>query len=333
MYLSLSMAANGAVGQTQSEILSILQENSIQDVNCKSSKMMKSECLSSSGKNVLSMANGIFTRVQSSNEFQSIASDVYKSSCEILKSAEQINKWCCDKTNGRIDKMISSVSDEMQMILMNAVYFKGEWMNKFKKSNTCKKSFFTKMNSECQVEMMEQMMNTNYSESSSMQMVELPYSDSNLSSFIILPSTSMSIDDFIMKMDSNEFMSSFSSMNKSSVQLCMPKFLVESQMSMKSILQCMGMKSCFSSSADFSCLSSDKQVQLGDVVHKSFMKVDEEGTEASSSSMVEVSSRKMVSAECMMNVNRPFLFMLKDKSIDQMLFMAKVETIKSESSS
>ena len=333
MYLALSLAANGAVGQTQSEILSLLQETSIEEVNSKSSSMMKSECFSSSGRNVLSMANGIFSRATPSKEFQSVSSSVFSSSCEMLKSADQINKWCSERTSGKIDKIISSVSDDMQMLLMNAVYFKGEWMSKFKKSCTSKKSFFNKMNSECSVEMMEQIINTNFSESSSMQMVELCYADSNLSSFIMLPSMNMSIDDLILKMDSSEFSSCFSSMKKSSVQLSMPRFVVESQMSMKSILQCMGMSSCFTSSADFSCMSSERHVQLGDVVHKSFMRVDEEGTEAASTSMAEVSSKKVVTSEVKMNVNRPFLLIVRDKSIDQMLFMAKVENIVSQSSS
>jgi len=325
IYIALALTANGAVGDTQSEMLSVLKATSLDELNQKNKSIMNTN-YSKSGNNIFNLANAVFSKVKSTPEFQSIAEKVYNSTSDVLQSAEQVNKWCSEKTNGKIKEIISNLSNDIDMILLNAVYFKGVWKKAFNKQKTFKSTFYDKSNNEISVDMMYEKIKTNYKENNSMQMVELPYSDDNFSSFVILPKEKVSIDDFILKMNNDEFMQQFNKMRNFDVEISLPRFTIEGQANLKTHLDALGMKSAFNGCANFSNLTKETALRVEEVVHKAYMKVDEEGTEAAAVTAVMM-MRMCMPLTTSIVVNRPFLFLLKEKSIDQFLFIAKVEKI------
>ena len=127
------------------------------------------------------------TKIPISQQF-SLISKRYKAFYTILKSVEQVNKWCEEKTHGKIKKIIDSIKG-IELILLNAVYFKYNWRFPFEKKGTSKQDFYNENNSISKVDMMsKQFNNIMYYQDEKIQMIELPYEDDNLSMIIILPS-------------------------------------------------------------------------------------------------------------------------------------------------
>jgi serpin B len=328
IYIALSLTANGAVGTTQREMLDLLQASGIEQLNQKNMTIMKNESFSDSGKNILNLANAIFTRVKPTDEFQGVSQNVFNSTSDALQSVEQINKWCSDKTNGRIDKILENLSQNVQMILLNAVYFKGNWLKQFPKAQTSKRTFYDKSRNKTEVNMMYQKIKTKYFQDSTVQMIELPYNENNFSAYVILPDETVSIDDFILNLNSSDFYSNFTKMkNNVEVELSLPRFTLEAGSELKSHLISLGMKIAFTGGADFSNMTKETPLLVESVVHKAFIKIDEEGTEAAAVTKVTMSRCFVMVEKIEMIVDRPFLFVLKEKNIDLSLFISKVEAI------
>ena len=137
IYQILSLTANGARGNTLHEMVKALSGNSITELN-----RINSEILNAA-KNFTSIeiANAIMTRIEPLDEFKKIAYS-YDATIEKLKSADQVNSWCFLKTHGKILQIVDQLDPLTKMILLNAIYFKGTWKNKFKPEKTQKKYFY-----------------------------------------------------------------------------------------------------------------------------------------------------------------------------------------------
>ena len=132
IFQALSLTTNGARGKTQSQMLDLLQSDSIEklnDINYKIISLFREFT-------TIDIANAVMTRFTPLEDFSNIALE-YSASVEPLESVEQVNNWCSNKTHGKIDKIISKLDPGALMIILNAVYFKGEWYSKFD-------SYFTK---------------------------------------------------------------------------------------------------------------------------------------------------------------------------------------------
>ena len=137
IYQVLSLLANGANGETQSEMLKTLGSNTMDELNEINYKILsKSQAFST-----IDIANAVMTKYKPLEDFCSIA-EKYLAPVETLESVEQINKWCSEKTHGKIEKIIEELSPETVMILLNAVYFKGKWVSPFMKEFNEKLPFY-----------------------------------------------------------------------------------------------------------------------------------------------------------------------------------------------
>ena len=138
IFQAISLVANGSNDETQNELLNLLDNKGLEELNEINSKILSQLKEISS----LEIANAIMSRLSPLNKFSKIAKEKYHSEIQPLKKMKQINKWWDKKTHGKIKEIIDKLDDNIFMVILNAVYFKGEWINKFNKDLTTKKVFY-----------------------------------------------------------------------------------------------------------------------------------------------------------------------------------------------
>ena len=330
----LSLTSNGANGPTKEEMLETLQNSndiSLNSINYNLLKVLKNFT-------TLEIANAVMTKVDPEKKFTEICNN-YLALITKLETAEQVNNWCSQKTHGKINKIISEIPEDVKMILLNAVYFKGLWESEFTKKQTKLKSFYNLNKNEVKVETMYKLGFFNYYEGDDIQAVEIPYKKDKMSAVIILPKKELDINTWINKISNNQnnLNSIINKLSFQRVHLELPKFKFEYLVELKETLQNLGMSTAFTENADFTELSQKEDLKIDSVIQKSFIKVDEEGTEAAAVTMVRVSVKKSAGPIRrkeiirIMKVNRPFLFLIKSSLLPEdynLLFMAKIEKLK-----
>jgi len=331
IYQVLSLLSNGAKESTLSEMLSVLGSSSLDELNDINYKILSKI----SSFSTIDIANAVMTRFKPLENFCSVA-DKYLAPMESLESVEQINEWCKEKTHGKIEKIIEQLSPETIMILLNAVYFKGEWINQFDKYFTKKLPFYNLSKNEIKVDTMLQIDHFRYFSNKEIQAIELPFQKDFMSAIIILPSEKIEINSFIKNnlAKKNYLTDIINKLDYAKVHLELPKFEVTFEETLNHVIKKLGMKKIFNSlEADLSGLYNRKGLFVSQVIHKTYLKVNEEGTEAAAVTLVEVDEASMAGEKEIiheMKVNRPFLFLLKNWELPEgydMVFMAKIEEI------
>lgn len=333
IFLALSLVSNGASGETLKELLVLLDNKNLDEINEINSKLLSKIKEISSPE----IANAIMTKLSPLPKFSKIAKDNYFSEIQPLKGAKQINKWCDKKTHGKIKEIIDKVEDDIYMIILNAVYFKGEWEEQFKKELTTKKIFYN-FNSDSNrknVDMMKITKYFSYFEDSNLQAVKLPYKKDSMSALILLPKKDLNINEFVDLLDKdNEYIYSIiKNFKYNKVNLELPKFEITYTKSLKEVLKNMGVKLAFEVKADFSNIRSQNDLMIDEIIHKTYLKVNEEGTEAAAVTMISMKLTSMAPQFEMiyyMIVNRPFLFILRNEEFPKyhdIIFISKIEEI------
>ena len=326
----LSLTANGARDLTQLEMVQTLQNEDIEYLNSINYDILE---ISQKFKTV-GIANAVMSKFIPIQEFLDI-SEKYCAPFQILESAQQVNDWCSEKTHGKIPKILDELNSNIEMILLNAVYFKGEWKNKFSEKATRKKDFYNKGNEIKEIDTMIKLTQFSYYEDNKVQVIELPYKEDNMTALVVLPRKDIDINRYVTSLDSNQdgLNELIKQLRMAKVNLELPKFELEFSTSLKDILIDMGMENAFSNNADFSGLREEGNLKIDDVLHKTYLKVDEEGTEAAAVTgitVVTTSARPDKEIIYQMKVNRPFLFFLRNKNLpvdNDLLFMSKIEII------
>jgi serpin B len=342
LYQSLSLLSNGAVGKTQEEIFKILIQNNKLDKKTQlliniNNQQIKKYYNSKNGK--VKISNAIALKERLKEEFEKITMK-YDVSIIHSMTVEEINKWSSQKTNGKITKIIDYISPLTRMILLNAVYFKVNWKYKFDTLKTIKREF---KNSNGKIVKVDTMINEyskiKYFEDKNIQMIELPYEDENLSMIILLPKTqkfSSSLD--YMKQTKIDITKNIKQLHfKKNVKLYLPKFEFEYGTIFNDVLKKMNMKLAFdSANANFLNLNYGSKLYVFQILQKTFIKIDESGSEASSTSLIEMrtNSTNIPTKITKMDVNHSFIFMIRDQRVkdvnknDLLLFIGVVENLK-----
>jgi serpin B len=324
-YQVLGLTANGAKGKTLDEMLLALENNDLEELN-----QINKDILDISKQfTTIEMANAVMTKLRPKQGFMD-AAQLYEATVEALKNVEQVNSWCNLKTHGTIPTIIDTLPPNTLMVLLNAVYFKGQWKVEFDEKNTTKKLFYNygdKSNA-VNVDTMKSSEEYNYYEDKELQIIELPYTKDSMSAVIILPNEETDINDFISELTDEKLQKLLKRMYPERVDLEMPKFKTEFSAELNDVLQNMGMVIPFKAYADFTNML-DGSVYIDKVIQKTFLSVDEKGTEAAGATIVVI--RKNGPPKIYkMSVNRPFLFMLRNKSLPQnyeMMFISKIEQL------
>ena len=236
-----------------------------------------------------------------------------------------INAWVREMTAGRIAELLGpgSIAPDTRLVLTNAIYFLGAWKSQFNEEMTWERTFHLLDGSEISVPTMYAEDQFGYTEGAGFQACELRYSGDELSMVILLPDEG-TFEAFEADLDAVKLSGILGRMGLWKVHLSMPRFELSSEFSLSSTLAQLGMADAFSGSADFSGMDGGRDLFIDDVVHKAFVSVTEEGTEAAAATAVVMRSSIRRVPYFTMRINRPFLFLIRDRETGTILFMGRV---------
>ena len=341
LLIALAMTNHGARGNTAAEIMKVLHVASISssDLNKGVKKFIDMLNGASDENNKLLTANRLF--VQKSFDileaFKEGTREFYDAELALVdyvtnaeNAREEINHWVEKKTNYKIKDLIprGMLTSDTRLTLVNAIYFKGLWLEKFKKERTISKSFFVSRNEEIKVNMMHETNDFKYFESQELasQVLEMPYIGRKMSMVIYLPKKLNGLAELEEQMTYDNLQKSLSLLDtsKKSVEVFMPKFKLTQQFDLNDILSKMGAEKMFiPGKADLSGITAEP-LFVCKVVHKAFVEVNEEGTEAAAATAVKMSSKCMPLPKPMFKADHPFLFLIRHNDSGAILFLGRL---------
>ncbi|MFO8001769.1 MAG: serpin family protein, partial [Marinilabilia sp.] len=291
---ALGMTTNGAAGTTLDQMLSVMDFGEVDEMN-EAFKNIREVLQTADPKVDVEIANSVWYRedLPAKDSFRAIVEDYYEASYRGLNfrdkegSKKIINDWVDKKTRGKIPSIIKEVKDEQFMFLVNAVYFLGKWQYEFDKADTKDEAFNLSDGSEIQVPMMHQEADLQYYDGSDCRAVKLPYGNGRFYMLIALPRGELTADSLVNRMDGQKWTSISDGMQEQGIALAMPRFEIDCKFKLNEPLQNMGMELPFSRmGANFSNMIETHQVCIDEVLHKTYIKADEEGTEAAAATSV-----------------------------------------------
>jgi serpin B len=243
-------------------------------------------------------------------------------------SAAVINDWVSQKTSGKIDRIIDQIDRDAILFLINAIYFKGKWTSEFKKEETKEDSFTLGDGRQKKHPMMSQSGKYDYLEGKNFQAVSLPYGNRRLSMYIFLPAKATTLAEFQKSLTAENWEKWMEEFDQTPGDIAVPRFRIEYEIELNDALKAMGMGLAFDHDrANFSkMVQSDEQVAINRVKHKTFVEVNEEGTEAAAATSVEVTvtSVQVPRERFRMVVDRPFFCAIRDNETGAVLFMGAI---------
>ena len=336
---ALGMAYEGARGQTASEMSQVLNLPTDNQTRWDLMKSYQSQFNEDSDSYDLSTANAYWLTQngQLLEIYRTAIESYYLAHGEKLDfagdpvgSAETINDWVEQETNGKIKNLLSpdNITPSTFLILTNAIYFKSDWKYQFDSNATENKTFYLTGGDEIDAEMMhmnDEDIDFNYSENDDVQLLQLPYKDNELSMYIMLPKTND-----MASMESElayEYLTDLKEdMSPEYVNIHLPKFKFEQKYNLNDMLIDMGMSTAFEQgNADFSGITSGVPLYISYVIHQSYVDVNEEGTEAAAATAVGIHYTSVSPQPIEFNADHPFIFFIEHEETGQILFMGKVE--------
>ena len=329
---SLSMLLNGAAGETLSGSMNELglQGHTLDELNSINSKLMDS-LNTLDKKTTIEFANSMWLN-QGLTALPSYTSAIQEYYMATLfnedfsdnNTLDAINRWCSNASKGNISKLLESTPTS-PMLLINALYFKSHWPKPFK--NEKRAPFTTVTGEEQTVEYMSTTVGSGIFSNGKCKATRLPYGNGIFGFYILLPGEGISVDECINDLAENSWLDNIENFSQAEVTVKMPKFEITSRNDLVSSLKSAGLTACFSPEADYSNLFSSTGYTVTDVLQVTTINVDEEGTVATSSTVVGGATSPEPVPSVELNVNRPFLFIIKERSTDAILFMGKVGKI------
>lgn len=243
-------------------------------------------------------------------------------------SCKRINDWVEGETNHKIKELIKPrmIDNSTTLVLTNAIYFKGNWASQFDKSKTKEGMFLTPEKKEVRTPMMNQKGKFRYNETEDgLKILVLPYMDEDLSMIILLPKKGEPLSELEKRLTPGNLEKWIPRRFKTSeVLVSVPKFKMTSEFELANTLSSMGMEDAFiNGKADFSGISGGKDLSIGAVIHKAFVDVNEEGSEAAAATAVVV-TRGMPRPPEEFIADHPFIFMIQDNRTGSILFIGRV---------
>ena len=332
--LALAMTANGADGDTKAEMEALLGgEISLEDLNEYLYSYVNN--LPSAEKYKLQIANSIWFRddegrLQVEKDFLQKNANYY--GAQAYKAAfddqtlKDINNWVKDHTDGMIDSILDQIDEDAVMYLINALVFDAEWQHVYDKSDVYKGKFTNIGGTEKQVDMMHSEETVYLQDENAIGFMK-PYSGSKYNFAVLLPNEGVDIYEYIAGLTGEELMETLSTPQFGMVMATLPKFSYEYELTMNDVLKELGMPSAFSGdTADFSKMahSSRGNIYIGDVLHKTFISVDELGTKAGAVTKVQMNDESAPMSEWVVTLNRPFVYMIIDNETNLPVFIGTV---------
>lgn len=335
--LALGMLRNGAVGTTKSEMETALKMSGLSDTEINEYyRLMQLNLPGMDPKTKLSIANSIWVRDDKSfivkPDFLKTNSDYFNAYFKVMDfnqtwALDTINGWANRKTNGLIPKVLTNIDSSIMMLLMNAIYFKGTWVTQFDKKATSEYTFTNEFNAQVKVNMMNATDTFAYVSDNKAQYLDMPYGNKTFSMTVILPSATNSTDDVLNQLNSSSFSKIISEMKVQKVHVFFPRFKVKNTFMLNAMLQSMGMKKAFQENAELDGIASMKPLFVSFVKHDTYVEVTEEGTEAAAVTTIGVGTTSVGPTEPYFIANKPFLFVIRERSTGVILFVGKMSNV------
>jgi serine protease inhibitor len=340
---ALQMVGNGAVGQTKTEMQQALETSGLSTAELNEANKAAADLLASNNTNlVLTTANALWYRqgISVNSNFIEANQKFFQSTVKALdfsnaRAAEaEINQWASDQTHGHIQGIADGMVDPLytDLILANAIYFKGKWEDPFDAKLTKEQPFHPAVGVQKNLPMMEMSKKFIYRKGSGYQAVRLPYMGGDLAMYVFLPDTNSSPAKLLQIMNGDKWrrvtMPGFSERDGLVV---LPKFKLENTFELNQPLATLGMKTAFDKKkADFSGMFSEPHY-ISEVRQKAFIEVNEEGTEAAAVTAIDMpvasGTEPIPPPPFEMIVDRPFLFAIVDARSEMILFMGLVNDL------
>ena len=339
--IALGMAYEGAKGETASQMLDVIDLPEDDKTRRDMVRELQTLLNPQNAPYNLSTANAYWLRMgeELNDSYQDTIENDYKADGKQMDvsdpagSADEINQWVKDETNDKIKKLVlpRHITPLTYMILTNAIYFKSNWMYQFDPDATEEEDFYLSDGGTTTVDMMnicDEEIDLNYSENGDARMLQLPYKGDALSMYVLLPKDNdiSTLEDDLTKKYIDELKGD---MSGEWVDVRLPRFKFEQKYDLNQDLIDMGMVDAFGGNADFSGIkeSGARDLYISDVIHKSFVEVNEEGTEAAAATAVVMKEYGGGGQEVPVDfrADHPFIFLIEHKETGQILFMGKVE--------
>lgn len=329
--MALGMTLNGANGTTFEAMQNTLefQNLSLEEINQSYQSLI--QLLSGADPEVIfQLANSVWYRntMTFEQDFIEPVQTYFNASIQPLdfndpNAKNIINQWVNQKTNGRINEIVDFIDPTDVMFLINAIYFKGTWTYKFDLTLTYDDFFISPNGTRLPYKMMVQSGNFWYSANSDFQAVDLPYGNGNYRMAIFLPQPQYHVDSLISQFNQQNWDAWLANFSKENGTLEMPKFTLEYKIKLNDVLSALGMGIAFTGQADFTRMYPPGNLFISRAKHKTFVKVDEEGTEAAAVTSIGISFTS-TGGGFIMRVDRPFVFVIHEKHSKAILFMGKI---------
>jgi serine protease inhibitor len=331
--LALAMTYNGADNDTKTAMEMSLRKEGFptEEIN-EMYRNLIAALVSVDPDVTLNIANSIWYRntFNVEQDFISTNQEFYDAEVEALDFGDPaardiINGWVEEKTNDKIRDIIKEISPATVMFLINAIYFNGTWTYEFDKDHTSDNDFYLSGGGVIQVPTMHLKADIMYAENNLFSAAELFYGDGNYSMVILLPDNGKTTDDIINGLTVDTWDEWTAGFSEAEVSVSLPKFKFEFGDSLNKPLTDMGMGVAFDPDlADFSKINPDQQIFISMVKQQAYIDVNEEGTEAAAATVVEMELTAMPGDNIYFTVNRPFLFVIKEKDTNSIIFIGRV---------
>jgi serpin B len=336
--VSLAMLSNGANGTTKQAILKTIhsQEQSQESFNGANQALIGQ--INKTSAVQLAVANGLWIEKSAAlnQNFTQVLQSSYAAEAQNVDftnpaAAQTINEWVARHTNGRIPKIVDQTDPSTLLLLTNAITFKGKWSLPFDQARTKPHDFKTARGVP-KVPMMENSAEYRYANDNSIESIRLPYADGTFAMYVVLPHDENALQSFVQGLTAEKFSTQIGQLRERKGTIELPRFSLTYGTALNTTLSKLGMGAAFQSGADFSGIPQrPAQLRISDVQHASFLKVDEEGTEAAAATSIGIRATLARPAipPFHMVVDHPFFLAIRDERSGQILFMGVVAEPKS----
>jgi len=336
--VALAMCAVGAKGETRKVMAHLIgAPDSVDEQNRQYTELLKSVNGEGERPFQLATANALWGQrgYHFKPDFQEAVADFYDGALHEVnfrtqpdEAVKTINTWVSDKTGGKIKDLIQRdlIDPDTRLILTNAIYFKGTWEAEFEKGNTEEEDWHG-ANGIRKLPMMHQESGYLYYEGDDFQALDLPYDGAQLSMLVVLPRKKDGLTALENRWAAEGIYGQVTTRlrDEETVILSLPRFKMETALTLKPVLCALGAELAFSGGADFSGIGNEP-LAISEVVHKAFVEVNEEGTEAAAATGVAMAfcAAVMPSQPKVFQADHPFLFFIRDRSTNTVLFSGRV---------
>ena len=329
--MAMSLAANGADGTTKDEILTAFGIDNLDSYNTAAKELIERYEGTSSVK--LNVANSIWLNkdvagkdIKFTDEYKKLVSEYYKGTAseeDAKNIAMKINSWVEKKTNNKIKNLLPEGDAKFLSVLVNTIYFKGEWAEQFEEYATKEEDFTDRNGKVEKTDFMHKTERYRFYEDENMKMVRVPYKGGKTAMYLVLPTNG----------DKMDIATALDNMNSYEVRLSFPKFKTEYSLSFKEILKHIGIEKAFEKweaefdEVMFEGVKEGENVYVDDVLQKTFIEVDENGTEAAAATAVIMNEATSIGPSMEeikeFKADRPFIYFIRDDVTHEVLFIGE----------